>query len=185
MLTFEQRTQKLLVKAIPYFLSLVALCTVLVVLFPIYWPLIRPIRSHNGRPDWEKRFRMALAYDTAGNHKSAADSYQRIISSCGQPRGYPDVFVRKTDATSLKARAYIAIGTMRSYHGRDGEALAAYREGTRLEPNDAVAQIYLGYGLTKMGETEQARSAYIRASILGHGEVKTDAEAALQSLKRE
>ncbi|MCW3095743.1 MAG: hypothetical protein JWL77_1361 [Chthonomonadaceae bacterium] len=74
------------------------------------------------------------------------------------------------------------MGVMRSYHGNTALALEAFREGARLEPNDATNEFYLGYGLANVGHAEEAKAAFQRASMLGQGEVKKDAEAALQNL---
>jgi Flp pilus assembly protein TadD len=80
--------------------------------------------------------------------------------------------------------AYIAIGVMRSYRGKNVMALEAFQEGARREPADAINIFYLGYGLANVGRVEEAKAAYKRANALGHGDVKKDAEAAMRALNK-
>ncbi|MCW3051916.1 MAG: hypothetical protein JWN14_1086, partial [Chthonomonadales bacterium] len=78
--------------------------------------------------------------------------------------------------------AFVAMGVMRSYHGKNIIALEAFREGARMEPNDAVNEFYLGYGLAKIGQNEEAKDAFKRAIEFGDKVVKKDAETAIQAL---
>ena len=78
--------------------------------------------------------------------------------------------------------AFVAMGVMQSYRGKNTIALEAFREGTRMEPNDAINAFYLGHGLAQVGQNEEAKDAFKKAIDLGDKVVKKDAEAAMQTL---
>lgn len=181
-MNFEAKYWKLRKYVPPFCLAAVVCCAIVAMYYPWYLQLTHLPRQSNGHPDWDKRFQTALDYDAAGNKIGADRLYQKIIAAAGSPQGCPGLVGSKTQGYSLKARAYVALGMMRSYRGRYNEALAAYRAGERMAPQDAIQVFYLGYGLSKVGRVEEAKAAFRRASTLYHGDIKKDAEAALQAL---
>jgi Flp pilus assembly protein TadD len=78
--------------------------------------------------------------------------------------------------------AFVVMGIKRSYRGDNTKALEAFREGVRLEPNDATVLSYLGYGLARTGKAEEARAAFLRASALGDGSIRKKVETALPTV---
>lgn len=74
----------------------------------------------------------------------------------------------------------VARGIALDEQGKSQDALAAYAEAARLQPTQAVAQIYLGRSLQKVRRTAEAKTAFVKAAQFGQGNVKAAAEEALR-----
>lgn len=81
---------------------------------------------------------------------------------------------------SLRAMLNVARGIALDEQGKSQDALAAYAEAARLQPTQAVAQIYLGRSLQKVRRTAEAKTAFVKAAQFGQGNVKAAAEEALR-----
>lgn len=59
--------------------------------------------------------------------------------------------------------AYVDIGVAHAYVGRFDEAIEAWRDALKVEPDNDRAYFNLGWGYERMGDTARAREAYLRA----------------------
>ncbi len=82
--------------------------------------------------------------------------------------------------SQLRAMLNVVRGIALDEQDKHQDALAAYVEAVRLQPRQAVAQYYLGYGLQKAGRSAEAKAAFAKAAQFGQGDVKAAAEKALK-----
>lgn len=104
----------------------------------------------------------------------------------------PDVALDATELSSRQLRARldvvrgIALAEAKEHSGqdRDAESLQAFQKAAQQQPDDAVVQFYLGYGLRKAGKFAEAQAALERASALDtEGTVKAATEENLRAVQ--
>lgn len=64
-------------------------------------------------------------------------------------------------------------------HSQDDKALREYEQAVALTPGSGLGDLYYGHKLQRLGHRAEAQAAFRRAAALGHGDVKTAAEEAL------
>lgn len=80
----------------------------------------------------------------------------------------------------LRAMLHVVRGLTLEEQGKGNEALSAYSEAARLQPDQPLAQFYLGRGLQRAGRTAEARAAFQKAARFGNGAVQSAAQKALR-----
>ena len=60
-------------------------------------------------------------------------------------------------------------------HSQDEEAMEHFQQAAALEPNSALANYYLGYGLKRLGRQAEAQAAFQKAAALDDGNIKAAA----------
>lgn len=80
----------------------------------------------------------------------------------------------------LCAMLHVVRGLTLEEQGKGNEALAAYSKAASLQPDQPLAQFYLGRGLQKAGRAAEAQAAFQKAARFGHGAVQAEARKALR-----
>jgi tetratricopeptide (TPR) repeat protein len=101
---------------------------------------------------------LGTAYQLSGDRALARISYEKALQLA------PD------------ARAYSNLGTLAFEDGRYSEALKAYEEAARLEPNDPLKHRNLGDVFRRVGQSARARQEYRRAIFLTEDRLRTNAD---------
>ncbi len=104
----------------------------------------------------------------------------------------PDVPLGADDFSSQQLRARlemvrgIALAESKEHSGqdRDKEALRAFKKAAQEQPDDALVQFYLGYGLRKAGQFVEAQTAFQKAAQRDtEGTVKSASEENLRAVQ--
>lgn len=133
--------------------------------------------------DVEAVTRYGLLAEQAGQWREAVQAYEIARERLNpKPMLLLDVeFDPKTpQPAQLRAMLHVVRGLTLDEQGKHEDALSAYTEATRLQPNQPLAQFYLGRGLQKAGRAAEARAAFQKAAQYGHGAVQAEAQKALR-----
>lgn len=119
--------------------------------------------------------RHGIVSEEAGEHQEAVKSYNMArqwlnnkavvpLNESFDPKGLPTPQLR----AMLEVVRGVALMESKNQDGQDRstEALEAFSQAARLQPNDARVQFYHGYGLRKVGKFTQAQAAFQRAARL-------------------
>ena len=93
-----------------------------------------------------------------------------ILQSQGDSKGAIESYER-ANAIEPTAEAYSNIGTIRYGEGNFSEAARAYREAVRLSPKNAALRRNLGDAMHRLGQADEARSAWGEAAALCENEL--------------
>ncbi|MDQ2686517.1 MAG: tetratricopeptide repeat protein [Armatimonadota bacterium] len=133
--------------------------------------------------DVEALARYGILCETAGQYAEAARVYEQARERLNPKPTLPldvDFDPKVPQPEQLRAMLHVVRGLTLDAQGIPNEALADYSEAARLQPDQPLAQFYLGRGLQKAGRTAEARAAFQKAAQYGHGAVQAEAQKALR-----
>lgn len=140
--------------------------------------------SYSNYPaDVEALARYGLLSERAGDWDEALKAYEQARERLNPKPILPldvefDPKVPQPD--QLRAMLHVVRGLTLEEQGKGNEALAAYSEAAHLQPNQPLAQFYLGRGLRRTGRAAEAQTAFQKAARLGTGAVQAEARKALR-----
>lgn len=139
--------------------------------------------------DVESLARYGILSEDAGQHEAAAKAYNQAIERLN-PK--PGVSMGSIGTVPAQAKAMlnvvrgIALSEAKEHSGqdRDSEAVEAFQEAAKQQPNDARVQYYLGYGYQKAGQFAAAQTAFGKAARLDNeGAVKAAVQQKLPQVQ--
>jgi tetratricopeptide (TPR) repeat protein len=161
--------------------------------------------------DYAARYHLAVALDRTGRREEAIPEYRETIRLCPNHAGAHNnlgvlLFERAKDLPSgperdagLKAaeehycaalradlgdaEALFNLGEVLSLTGRPAEAVVAFRQASRLNPDDAETQAGLAAALEATGAREEAADAWSRVLASGDAVLAAHAEERLRALR--
>ncbi len=153
-----------------------------------------PLSSYSTFPsDIAALARHGIVSEEAGEYQEAVKSFNMArqwlnnkavvpLNESFDPKGLPTPQLR----AMLEVVRGVALIESKNQDGQDrsAEALEAFGQAARLEPNDARVQFYHGYGLRKAGQFAEAQAAFQKAAQLDtEGTVKAATEDNLRAVQ--
>lgn len=145
-----------------------------------------PTRNDFGTGAFPAWMKYALLLSQTGQWREAVNVYEKALPRTPGGGDLPAITVHfkpgLPQPKELQSALHIALGLDNNFRG-DGDpnqALKEYENALQLEPNWDLANFYYGFGLQRLGRTDQARAAFQKTIKIGKGGVKAAAEQALK-----